>query len=214
MKRDRNEEGMIMVEAIYVVVITIVVIFFAVDAGIVFHNRLAVTASANEAASGVARIYSALDKEPFYGYMDPTDFKHISPYRYLLYGDEYKDVTERKAKWYGSYLVYNSEFAAQRSKDFDDDVVTQCSENAAGKQVHVTIRRKYPMFDMNPAVFFGLDPEYEVEATGTAICYDVIYQMNKTAFVDELQNAVADNAIGEGIDHVLNIIGKIRGAME
>ncbi|MCM1122682.1 MAG: hypothetical protein NC416_08865 [Eubacterium sp.] len=214
MKSDRNEEGMIMVEAIYVVVITIVVIFFAVNVGVVFHNRMVVTASANEAASGVARVYSALDKEPFYGYMDTTDFVKIYPYRYLRYGDTYTDVTQRKAKWYASYLIYNAEFAAQKSMNFDD-VVTECRTNEIGQRVlYVTIKRKYPMFDMNPMTFFGLNPEYEVEATGTAVCYDVIHQMNKTAFIDELQSIVTDNAVGESLDNILDIIIRIRRVFE
>ena len=214
MKRDRNEEGMIMVEAIYVVVITIVVIFFAVNVGVVFHNRMVVTASANEAASSVAGVYSALDKEPFYAYMNPTDFKHIYPYRYLRYGDTYIDVTERKAKWYASYLIYDAEFDAQRSMNFDD-IVTECKKNEIGQQVlYVTIKRKYPMFDMNPMAFFGLDPDYEVEATGTAVCYDVIHQMNKTAFIDELQNKLGDNAVGQSIDNILDTVDLVRQAFE
>lgn len=214
MKREENEEGMIMVEAIYVVVITIVVIFFAINAGVVFHNRMVVTASANEAAASVAGVYKALDKEPFYAYMDTTDFRHIDPYRYLKYGNTYITATESKAKWYASYLIYNSEFAAQRSMNFDD-IVTKCEKNDIGQQVlYVTIKRKYPMFDMNPAAFFGLDPDYEVEATGTAVCYDVIHQMNKTAFVDELQDKIADNAIGHTIDNILDTIDLVRKALE
>lgn len=214
MKPVKDEDGMIMVEAIYVVVITIIVIFFAINIGIIYHNRIVVTASANEAASGVARIYSRLDKEPFYGYMDKEDFKTINPYRYLRYGNSYVDVTERKAKWYASYLVYQSEFAVQKDMVFDG-VVTDCKKNGIGQQMlSVTITRKYPVFDMNPVVFFGLDPQYEVSATGTAICYDPIYQMNQIAFVDEIQNTVMDNGIGEILGHVMNIITKVRSALE
>lgn len=210
MKSDKSEDGMIMVEAIYVVVITIVVIFFAINVGVVFHNRMVVTAAANEAASGVARVYSGLDKEPFYGYMAPVDFSHVSPYRYRFSYLTYNDVAERKAKWYASYLIYNSEFAAQRSKNFDD-VVTKCAPNEIGQQVlSVTIKRKYPMFDMNPAVFFGLDPEYEVEATGTAVCYDVIHEMNAAALLSEIQ--LPDNALSGTIGHIMNIVDKIKGA--
>lgn len=214
MKREGYEEGMIMVEAIYVVVITIVVIFFAINVGVVFHNRMVVTASANETAASVAEVYKALDKEPFYAYMDAEDFKHIDPYRYLKYGNTYITETEGKAKWYASYLIYNSEFAAQRSMNFDD-IVTKCEKNKIGQQVlYVTIKRKYPVFDMNPVAFFGLDPEYEVEATGTAVCYDVIHQMNKTAFIDELQDKIADNVIGKTIDNILDTVELVRKALE
>ena len=214
MKREENEEGMIMVEAIYVVVITIVVIFFAINVGVVFHNRMVVTASANEAAASVAEVYKALDKDPFYAYMEASDFKHIDPYRYVNFGNIYKTTTESKAKWYASYLIYNSEFAAQRSMNFDD-IVTKLEKNKIGQQVlYVTIKRKYPVFDMNPVAFFGLDPDYEAEATGTAVCYDVIHQMNKTAFIDELQDKATDNAGGHIIDNILDTIEAVREALK
>lgn len=215
MKKEEQESGVIMIEAIYVVVIAIMVIFFVINVGVIYHNRIVVAAIADEAASGVAGIYGALDKEPFFAYMEEEDFKHINPYRYISYGSTFKDITEKKATWYASYLVYESDFTTNKTLPMPDTTVTcECSENEIGlKTLSVTIKKKYPIFIMNPVSFWGLDPEYEVEATGTAVCYDVIHQMNSIAFADEIQDKLVDNTIGECVTSMVGIITKIMQAL-
>ena len=210
MMKQSEESGLVMVEAIYVVVIAIMVIFFAINVGVVYHNRIVVTSVANEAASGVAGVYAGLDKEPFFAYMEAEDFRHIDPYRYRAYNDAIKTATEQKAKWYASYLVYESEFTTDKGMDFSGIDVT-CADNEIGlKILTVTVKRKYPVFIMNPVFFFGLDPEYEAEATGTAVCYDVIHQMNSIALADEIENKLGDNVIMESVGKILDIVDKVR----
>lgn len=210
MMRKSEESGEVMVEAIYVVVIAIMVIFFAINVGVVYHNRIVVTAVANEAASGVAGVYARMDQEPFYAYMEKEDFKHIYPYRYRKYGDLTDSTAVGKAKWYASYLVYESEFSTNKELDFSG-ISVECDDNGIGlKTLSVTVKRTYPVFIMNPVSFFGLNPEYDAEATGTAVCYDVIHQMNSIALADEIENKLGANIIGENIETILNIIDKIQ----
>lgn len=222
MMRKSEESGEVMVEAIYVVVIAIMVIFFAINVGVVYHNRIVVTAVANEAASGVAGIYSGLYKEPFYAYTAPAVFQGIDPYRYWKYGDTWEtraklkmdSAAEDKAKWYASYLVYESEFTTNKELDFSGISVT-CADNGIGlKTLSVTVKRSYPVFIMNPVSFFGLDPEYDAEATGTAVCYDVIHQMNSIALADEIENKLGDNIIMESIGKILDIIDKVQQILQ
>lgn len=211
MMRKSEESGVVMVEAIYVVVIAIMVIFFAINVGVVYHNRIVVTSVANEAASGVAGIYSGLYKEPFYAYTEPAVFQAIDPYRYRSGGvDAMNDEAAEWAKWYASYLVYENEFTTDKGMDFSGIEVTCAEDNIGLKTLTVTVKRKYPVFIMNPVSFFGLDPEYEVEATGTAVCYDVIHQMNSIALVDEIENKLGNNVIMKSIDKILDIVDKVR----
>ena len=46
-----RDEGVIVIEAIYIVVITIFVIMFVFDFGVLFHNRMVTAAAADEAAA-------------------------------------------------------------------------------------------------------------------------------------------------------------------
>lgn len=187
MEKENSEKGMVMIEAIYVVVIAVLIIFFTMNVGTVYYNRIVLTAIANEAASGVAEIYGSVNKDPFYNYTGYEYFKNKDAYRYFLgKKQELDSMAEKKAKWYAAYLVYENEFSVEENLDFSDISVT-CRENDLHMQtVTVTIDRTYPVFIINPASFWGLNPEYEVQASGTAVCYDIMHQMNAISLKNEL----------------------------
>lgn len=195
MTNGKRESGEAMIEAVYVVVISMMVIFFVINTSAVYHNRIVVTAIANEAAGGVAEIYGSPRKEPFFNHTAPDYFARRNVYRYVL-EDAFEDffghraMTEEKGKWYASYLLYKNEFSTdteENRKNFDGIQVTCQDEGGWGlATVTVEIERKYPVFIINPMSFFGVDPEYMVRASGSAVCYDPIYQMNSYAFTQEL----------------------------
>lgn len=207
MRREEYEDGMIMVEAIYVVVIAIMIIFFGFNVAVVYHNKIVLTAVADEAATSVANIYGVPGKEPFYAYMDEVDYKKWDPYRYLRFGKwTFDDVVKDKCRWYASYLVWKNEFRAEKDMDFSGVTVTCGLDFVSGvTQVEVNITRKYPAFTMNPVVFWGLDPEYTIETTGTAVCYDVIHQMNTIAFRSEML---------EKLEGLTPLTSKVKGIIE
>lgn len=202
---------MVMIEAIYVVVIAILVIFFTINVGVIYHNRIIATAIANEAANGVAEIYGSIGKEPFYAYASPGYFNGVNPYRYVGSGKDLLNSTaEQKGKWYASYLLSELEFSADKKTDFSD-ITVSCDKNEIGVQtITVTIKREYPVFIMNPVSFWKLDPKYSVEAVGTAACYDILHQINTISFVHELENKVDGmTAFTSIIDTVLEIVHKV-----
>lgn len=213
--REKGEDGMVMIEAVYVVVITIMVIFFAFNLAAVYHNRIVLTSAANEAAGSIGNSFGGADKDPFYAYMAPEDFKTLNPYRYFPvlndWNSRYNKRAKEKARAYAAYLVYESEFSTDREiGKLVDDVTVKRDQNGLGMQViHVTVKRTYPVFIMNPVSFFGLDPKYEAEAAGTAVCYDVIYQMNAAAFVDELQKKAEEITVVKALDSVIGIIENV-----
>ena len=78
--------------------------------------------------------------------------------------------------------------------------------------------------------FFGIDPKYTCSATGTAVCYDPLHQMNLMALADEFASNVtgaftvtdrlngteekAGQAVGktlDAIEPIINLINKIKG---
>ena len=188
MYKKKYEDGMIMVEAIYVVVIAIMVVFFGFNVAVMYHNRIVLTAIADEASTSVANTYGIPGKEPFYSYMDEEDFKRWNPYRYMTYGThKFDTVVQQKGKWYTSFLISENEFQSEKNMDFSG-IEVKCGKNPMSgvTQVTVSITRDYPAFVMNPVSFFGLEPVYTIKTTGTAVCYDVIHQMNTIAYMNEI----------------------------
>lgn len=213
MEAMEKEDGMVMIEAVYVVVIAIMIIFFTMNAGAIYYNRIVVTATANEAANAAAEVYGCVGKDPFYDYTAPEYFGGRDVYRYLAGGKLTLDRTaEQKGKWYASYLISETEFTPENNMDFTG-VQVDCGKNQIGAQtVSVTIKREYPVFVVNPAALWGLDFRYEVEATGTAVCYDLIHSMNGMAFVHEIENKLDGmTALMSGIDSILEIVNKLAG---
>lgn len=191
MDKSGRESGVVMIEAIYVVVIAVLLIFFTMNVGVIYYNRMTLTAIANEAASGVAEVYGSANKDPFYNFTEYGYFEDRNVYRYFGNGkNELDSMAGKKAKWYASYLVYENEFSVGENLDFSDISVT-CKENDLNVQtLTVTIDRTYPVFIMNPVSFWGLNPEYDVQVSGTAVCYDVIHQMNSISLKNELTDRV------------------------
>ncbi len=205
-----GESGMIMIEAVYVVVIAIMIIFFSVNVAAIYHNRIVATAIANEAASGIAEIYGSTGKEPFYAYTNPDHFTG-NIYRYLFDGiGTLRERAQKKGKWYAAYLLFRSEYDTEQARDFSDIIVT-CEKNGLGiETVNVTVNRSYKVFIVNPVSFFGLDPEYEVSVLGSAVCYDPIHQMNVISLKHEIVNAVdSSTPILRELDRLLELIKKI-----
>lgn len=208
----KEEKGMVMIEAVYVVVIAVLIILFTFNVGVIYHNKLVLTSVANEAANGIAEVYGCIGKEPFYAYTSPGYFGGRNIYRYLIAKGKLKETAEKKGKWYASYLTNELEFSAQENLDFSD-IKVECTESDFGVQeIKVSVTRKYPVFIVNPASFFGIDLEYEITAEGTAVCYDIIHQMNSMSLVKELQdNADSKFLITSSIDTILEMVYKLYG---
>ncbi len=213
MEQKNKEDGMVMIEAIYVLIIAIFLVFFTINLGSIYYNRIIVTSSANEAASGIAEIYGSMGKEPFNAYTPTEHFKGRDIYRHLDKAD-LKRSAEDRAMWYGSFLVYDKEFSKEKSMDFYEDIDVDCSFNfdIGLQMITVSITREYPVFIFLPAGFWGLDETYEVSATGNAVCYDIIHQMNSMAWEKEIQDFV-DSKLWPGIDSILEMVNTIREAL-
>lgn len=204
----KNEEGMVMVEAIYIVVIAIALIFFIFNVGAVYYNKIVLSGIANEAANSLATTYSVPGKDPFYMVIEEQDIISHNPYRYLTYGtyghDNFESVVRNKGTWYTSYLVYEQEYNTTDVMDFSG-ISVECDDKlGVGKVVTVNIKRGYPAFILFPIVFWEMDQEYELQATGKAVCYDVIHQMNGIALSHEIQNSLS------GLDDVAGIINNLK----
>ena len=188
----KDSSGEVVVEAMILVIIIIYAIFFTINVACVYYNRITVVAVAQEAASEPGAVYGSEKREPFVGYASINFFENRNIYRYFGFNTSLDTQTEYKAKWYGSYLLYTNEFSAAHESGLSDYVVTQCETNdkLGCTVINVTIEKEYPLFIANPMRFFGIDPKYTCSATGSAVCYDPIHQMNIMSLCDEFAQGV------------------------
>lgn len=187
MKRD-SEEGMVMIEATYTLVIAIMVIFFTINVGVLYHNRIVITSIANESAANIAGIYGRRSCDPFYSYIDAKAIESWNPYRYMAMGEgaySIKNYAVKKTKWYASYLLSTQEFTKEKEDDFSEIEVSSIKNGLGQDTIYVVIDKEYEVFILNPAAFFGFSPTYRARAEGIAVCYDMIRQMNDVAFWKE-----------------------------
>lgn len=197
-----------MIEAIYVVVIAVMMIFFLINVGFLYYNRMVVTAVADEAAASIANQYGHTGREPFFAYVESGAFRGMDPYRHL-WRDKLETSVVSKGKWYASYLLSELEWTKEERADFDDVTVVFGKNDMGMDTVSVTIDTSYPVLSFEPMSFFGLETEYQVKATGVAVCYDPIYQMNATAFVSEFEkNAMGTIPVVKDINGFIEVIYK------
>lgn len=216
MKIKKEQSGMIMVEAVYLVIITMMVVLLTANFATLYHNRIVLTSVANETANAIAEIYGNVSKEPRYAYTGPSSFYGNNVYRYIN-RNKLIDIAEKKGRWYGSYLLYESEFT-KRNYDADgtildsfDELNVTCEKNTLGLwEIKVTINKTYPAFLSFPAKFLGYGLEYKVKAEGKAICYDILHQMNSMSMMKEIQSK-ADSSFKllDGIDKILETINTL-----
>ena len=217
-----SEDGMLLIEAAYVMVVAVLVVFLAFNAGIIFYNRIVITSIANEAAASAGDVYGAVGKDPYIGYVSPDFFEGRNVYRYLRgsYGTTSGDsvveldmdsAVKKKMKWYAGSMVYTKEMS------FDHDVsaiadgisvdIDRSLKDVAVPIASVSITRQFRVLSLNPMAFFGFDPKYTVSAVGSAYCYDPIHQMNLISFV----NTAADSFDLSKIDNIVKVFNKIKG---
>lgn len=210
----KRNDGEIMIEMTLIFVVVIYCIFFLLDLGMLTYHQEMLTATANEAAASVARTYHAkAEKDPFYAIMKPEGFKAVRPYRH--FGEEtIQKRVEKQGKTLGQYLLTKRVFP-KIGTITEDNVMVECNRNALGMTyIEITLKCDYePLLNLS-GMLGGEDMEKRmITAKGTAICYDLIDELNEDALEYELYLKAAEIFNGtktaEILDHVGNIISNI-----
>lgn len=206
-----KEEGMVQVEAIIVIIIWMNVIFFLMNIGVVMYQQMNVVVAANEAATNTAETYSMLGTDPFISQVTVEDLKDRDPYRYFSGNTISDNWTEIIADWYACFRVKGNEFGKAENKDFST-ITTKVQRKNGMRVLEVTIEREYPIFILNPVEVFGLEPTHTVKAVGSAVCYDVIHDMNMIAWQQEVEDKVNGFTTGGAVfNNFVTFINKIIG---
>lgn len=204
----KNQNGMIEIEAIFVIVVWMNIIFFLMNLGVIVYQQMNVFVAANEAAANAAESYSILKSDPFIHQVTVEDIKNRSPYRYWD-SLTYENWIEDKAEWYACFRVKGNEFSEDETGGFDN-ITTNFKKEKGMRILEVDVSREYSVLILNPMVVFGIDPKYTVSAKGSAVCYDVIHDMNMIAWEKEVEDYVGGmTLLGKTVSNFIKFVGKL-----
>lgn len=204
----KQQNGMVEIEAIFVIVIWMNIIFFLLNMGVVVYQQMNVVVAANEAAANAAETFSVLQSDPFIAQVTLRDFKKRNPYRYWN-TVTYENWIEEKARWYACFRVKGNEFSEDETGTLDG-ISTNYKKKNGYRVLEVSVTRQYSVFVLNPVEIFGFNPKYSVSAVGSAVCYDAIHDMNMVAFGKEVEDGLLGlSNVGSIWSGVIKIVGKI-----
>lgn len=182
MRRFKRDEGNLIIEASFIVTLSVVFVAIMINIGFVVYEKMLMDAVATEAATGAAQVYASTYRDPIYGYIDDAEFYKTDLYRYTsnMFTDKLETSGVRKAKWLAIYSLKTGQLMKSNEPE-----VNAWIENKQGTilqhQVVVTITEK---FDMPLAEVLGANFEISYTATGRADCIDLLDYFNTVSMIN------------------------------
>jgi hypothetical protein len=183
----RNEDGNLVIEASIVLTLTGVFIVVLINLGLILYQRALADVAANDAATRVAHVYAFTHRDPFYAYLNETEFRKTDLYRYVgnIFTNNLDNTSSRKAEWFGYYRLRKGA-VLQTEPTVTAEVIGKPGVLLT-KQVVVTIEVDY---SIPFTVIWGGNNRTTYTAVGKADCFDIIDYINMVDmavdFVDDL----------------------------
>ena len=114
MERKSREKGAIMLEAIFVMVITMLVLVWLLAVGFLYYQRYTTTVVTNDAAVKIASTYNNPSSDIIMGYVATEDVSGRNLYRNFTSGSASSnllEVNEKRAEAYVKYILDKANFS-------------------------------------------------------------------------------------------------------
>jgi hypothetical protein len=180
---NKNESGNIIIEASIVMTIAGVFILVLINLGMILYQRVLVDTVANDAATQVAHVYALTYRDPFYGYIDESEFYKTELYRYVtnVFTKDLDEKNSRKAEWYGLYRLKKGEVWKGTNPRVKAEIIRKPG-TLIQHQVVVTVEATYKI----PfTIFWGGENSAEYKAIGKADCIDLLDYFNTVDIVND-----------------------------
>ncbi len=204
-----DSSGMMVVEAMIILLITITVLVFLMGIGFLFYQQWNVYLIANDAATRIAQNYPYTGTDPVMGYLDSDILSAVSPYRYMFSSKELAADNADKGEKYVRWNLSKTSLC----KAVSDPVVSVTTEydSLARRHVEVTIEAEYEIPLGGALEYFGLPGTVTFSATGRAVCIDL---MNYVSTVNTMKT-MTDATLGSKYASALNaILSTIKGFVD
>lgn len=178
-----SEKGNVVVEASIVLTIAVVMIGVLINLGVMIYNKSLMNSVAEDTAVNIANVYANTYREPFYGYIDESEFYKTELYRGLtnLIFKSHDQSAQRKATWFSLYSLKKRSLGEIKDPKIDVEVVRKPG-TLIQKQVVVKIEAK---FEMPMTAIWGGNTKTTYTAEGRADCIDLLDYFNTVGTVKD-----------------------------
>jgi len=206
----KNEEGLATLEAVFLLVWTLFIMFYLMGFGFIHYQRWTVTHVANDTAVRIAQSYAYPESDPVMGYISPEMKKKHNPYRYL--GTELEKTNRDKARDYAYWTLELSRLAFPEGVP---DVKTEIVHDALGQRhVKVKVSADYRLLFGDFLSFFGFERTFHYDAVGYAVVTDISSYIFTVNNLKTLSDEMFTTKISKTIDAILNTINKFIDLMK
>ena len=206
-----DEGGNSIIEATFIVTLTVIFIFIVMLLGFVYYQNILLQSVANQTAVSIARTYTYKNKDPVTGYIHSANLHDLGfiESSYLLFGSDKNAAEAAEMKRLAKKLEENNRLISYSGNAFIVDDKTKVQSSGAvllQNEVVVVLEAKYSV----PLVgFFGVNDggKTVIRASGRAICADMLGMHN----IDRALDAVAKTL---GSAAPLQIVQKVTKCVE
>ncbi len=184
MKKVKSQSGNVVIEASIVMTISVVMVVVLINLGFIIYQQSLINSVAQSTASNIANVYSSNYREPFYGYMDESEFYKTNLYRYVgnVFTSNQDESATRKAEWSALYKLKKGSLINDDKIKVSAEVVTK--KGAVFKhQVVVTIESEY---EIPITAVWGSESKMKYKTVARADCVDLIDYFNTIGTVNEV----------------------------
>lgn len=202
-KRNRQEDGAIMLEGMFVMVMTMIILVWLLALGFVYYQRYVTTVVANDAAVKIASTYNNPTSDIIMGYVTTEDVSGRNLYRGFPSGN-LKDVNEERATAYVKYILDKANFSGVvEAVDVELDLVI---DSFVRKHVELTVTCTYNTPFGEALEFFGMDGSSTYSVTACSDCTDISEYYSTVHFSKTLTDGTYSDGIVDSILSLLNTL--------
>lgn len=210
-QKDTGIEGMIMLEALIVYMVTIFLLFFILALFCVFYHIWNMQTIANEAAMRIAQTCKFEEADVDTGYVTLEQLTSLDRYRYLpAKKNKMEQIAKEKLQNYVDKRLDKVSFVHKMT---DPEIRMEIKKDGlASRHVEVNISEEFQVPFGTALSYFGYEDTITYECTGYADYMDIIDYVNMVDYVSQerLLNELAGSTI-KLINSVLKLFKNIFG---
>lgn len=207
MRKRNKENGTIMLEATFCILVCIVVIMLLLSTGFFLYQKVMISVVANEVAENVTQTYKLLSAEDSSD-ISLEDVENVCIYRYYFFSSIYRKSNEKKGRAYANIRLSKTSLAQD---DGTIPVVTieQVHDDIGRFHYEITVKQHYTFLWGELLEWIGIPGSQEMTATAYAEGVDIFHYVNTVKTYKYFSNKALQTSLGKVLNSGVKVIKSI-----